>query len=161
MSFIHIDALFGKRGEVRHGTDRYANLEVSFLLQRLESFSGGLVILASNQRDEIDPAFTRRFQIALNFPRPGKAERLRLWQMAFSAAPLCASAILERFADLELTGGAIVTAARMAALLAAGDGESKIGMAHIAAATERQFRKEARLMAANQQDGLSVAQART
>ena len=70
--FDEADALFGKRGEVRHGVDRYANMEVSYLLQRIESY-GGLVILASNLRENIDQAFTRRFQIVLNFPRPEPA----------------------------------------------------------------------------------------
>ncbi len=159
--FDEAEALFGKRGEVRHGTDRYANLEVSYLLQRLESFSGGLVILASNLRDEIDPGFSRRFQIALNFPRPGPVERLRLWHLAFARAPLAADVDLQTAATLDLTGGAIMTAARMAALLAAGEGARSIGQAHLDAATERQFRKEARLMDAGQQDGLSVARARS
>jgi SpoVK/Ycf46/Vps4 family AAA+-type ATPase len=158
--FDEADALFGRRGEVRHGTDRYANLEVSYLLQRLETFSGGLVILASNLRDEIDPAFTRRFQIALNFPRPGLDERLRLWQLAFARAPLDPGVDLAAAAALDLTGGAIMTAARMAALLAAGDGSGRIVRAHLVAATERQFRKEARLMDASQTDGLSVARTR-
>jgi hypothetical protein len=158
--FDEADALFGRRGEVRHGTDRYANLEVSYLLQRLEAFSGGLVILASNLRDEIDPAFTRRFQVALNFPRPGRDERLRLWQLAFARAPLDPGVDLAAAAALDLTGGAIMTAARMAALLAAGDGGGRICQQHLAAATERQFRKEARLMDAGQPDGLSVARTR-
>jgi hypothetical protein len=159
--FDEADALFGRRGEVRHGVDRYANLEVSFLLQRLESFSGGLVILASNLRDEIDPAFARRFQVALHFPRPGPAERLRLWQLAFASAPLDPKVHLAAAAELDLTGGAIMTAARMAALLAAGDGSGRIGPVNLAAAIERQFRKEARLMGASRPDGLSVAQMRS
>lgn len=158
--FDEAEALFGKRGEVRHGTDRYANLEVSYLLQRLETFSGGLVILSSNLRDEIDPAFSRRFQIALNFPRPGLEERLQLWETAFAKAPLDASVDLATLARYDLTGGAIMTSARMAALLAAGEGAQSIGSAHLHAATERQFRKEARLMGAGQPDGLSVARSR-
>lgn len=159
--FDEADALFGKRGEVRHGTDRYANLEVSYLLQRLENFAGRLVILASNQRDEIDPAFTRRFQVALHFPRPAPAERIRLWRLAFAQAPLDATLACEEFADLDLTGGAIVMAARMAALLASADASPRIRRDHLASAVERQFRKEARLMAGGgRQGGLSVARAR-
>ncbi|HYD37537.1 MAG TPA: ATP-binding protein, partial [Allosphingosinicella sp.] len=159
--FDEADALFGKRGEVRHGVDRYANLEVSYLLQRLETFSGRLVILASNLREEIDPAFIRRFQLALHFPRPAKAERLRLWQLAFAAAPVEAGIALEEFADLDLTGGAITVAARMAALLAAAEPSPEIRRDHIVSAIERQYRKEARLMAGGRGlDGLSVARAR-
>lgn len=158
--FDEAEALFGKRGNVQRGTDRYANMEVSFLLQRLESFSGGLVILASNLKGDIDPAFSRRFQVSLDFPRPGPEERLRLWQMAFRAAPVDPDLNLEQLADLDLTGGAIVTSARMAALLAAGEGAKRITAAHLGAATERQFRKEARLMGAGQSDSLSIARAR-
>ncbi|MEW8052259.1 MAG: ATP-binding protein [Candidatus Thiodiazotropha sp.] len=158
--FDEAEALFGKRGEVRHGTDRYANLEVSYLLQRLEAFSGGLLIIASNLRDEIDTAFTRRFQVALHFPRPGPAERLKLWQLAFARAPLDSGVDLDAAAALDLTGGAIMNAARMAALLAAGEAADRVEQKHINAATERQFRKEARLMDVSQPDGLSVARAR-
>ncbi|UZK70300.1 ATP-binding protein [Sphingomonas sp. S1-29] len=159
--FDEADALFGKRGEVRSGTDRYANLEVSYLLQRLEGFSGRLVILASNLRDEMDQAFTRRFQVSLHFPRPARAERERLWQLAFAAAPVEPGFDFARFAELDLTGGAIAIAARMAALLAAAEGSPHIRADHIADAIERQFRKEARLMAGGARyDGLSVARAR-
>jgi len=159
--FDEADALFGKRGEVRHGVDRYANLEVSYLLQRLETFSGRLIILASNLREEIDPAFIRRFQLALHFPRPAKAERLRLWRLAFAEAPVEAGIRFEEFADLDLTGGSITVAARMAALLAAAERSPDIRRDHIAAAIERQYRKEARLMAGGRGlDGLSVARAR-
>jgi hypothetical protein len=159
--FDEADALFGKRGEVRSGTDRYANLEVSYLLQRLEGFSGRLVILASNLRDEMDQAFTRRFQVSLHFPRPAPAERVRLWQLAFSAAPVEPGFDFGRLAELDLTGGAIAIAARMAALLAAAEGSPHIRADHIADAIERQYRKEARLMAGGaRHDGLSVARAR-
>jgi hypothetical protein len=159
--FDEADSLFGKRGEVRHGTDRYANLEVSYLLQRLESFAGRLVILASNLREEIDPAFIRRFQIALHFPRPSHAERIRLWRHAFAKAPVEAELDLDHFADLDLTGGSIAMTARMAALLAAAQGSPRISRQHVAEALERQFRKEARLMASTSRvDGLSVAQSR-
>ena len=80
--FDEADTLFGKRGEIQQGSDRYAALEVGFLLQRVETF-GGLAVLASNLRDEIDPAFIRRFHVLLHFPRPQVAERLRLWGRAF------------------------------------------------------------------------------
>ena len=83
--FDEADALFGKRAEIRHGTDRYANTEVSHLLQRFEEHDG-LIILASNLRDQIDPAFTRRFHTVLHFPRPEEPERRRLWQLVLPAA---------------------------------------------------------------------------
>lgn len=159
--FDEADALFGKRGEVRHGTDRFANMEVSFLLQRLESFSRGLVILASNLRDEIDPAFSRRFQVSLHFPKPDHGERVRLWNLALAAAPVATSVRAEDLAALELTGGAIVGAARMAALLAASEGCEQLQEEHIVASIERQYRKEARLMTGTGRlSGLHVAQSR-
>ena len=80
--FDEADALFGKRGEVKHGMDRYANLEVGFLLQRLEQ-SDALVILASNLKENLDKAFTRRFHYIIHFPRPEISERERIWRLAF------------------------------------------------------------------------------
>jgi hypothetical protein len=144
--FDEAEALFGKRAEVQHGTDRYANLEVSYLLQRLES-ARGLVILASNVKDQIDPAFIRRFQVAIHFPRPGIAERRRLWQLALpSTAPLDAELDLDALARLDMTGAAIVSAARTAALLVADSGAATISMEPVVNAIARQFRREARLL---------------
>ena len=144
--FDEAEALFGKRAEVQHGTDRYANLEVSYLLQRLES-SRGLVILASNVKDQIDPAFTRRFQAAVHFPKPGVAERLRIWRLAFPLnAPLSEEIDFGALSQLEMTGAAIVGAARTAALLAADSESPQITMQHVIHATARQFRREARVL---------------
>ena len=144
--FDEADALFGKRGEIQHGIDRYANLEVSYLLQRLEN-SRGLVILASNNKDQIDAAFVRRFQVVVHLPRPGLEERLRIWQLAVPpAAPIEAEVDLPALARLDMTGAAIVGAARTAALLAADAGSASITMAHMVRATARQFRREARVL---------------
>jgi hypothetical protein len=144
--FDEAEALFGKRAEVQHGTDRYANLEVSYLLQRLES-SPGLVILASNVKDQIDYAFIRRFQVVVHFPKPGVAERLRIWKRALpAAAPLDADVDLEALARLDMTGAAIVSSARTAAFLAADSGALRIKMADLVRATARQFRREARVL---------------
>jgi hypothetical protein len=144
--FDEADALFGRRGEIQHGTDRYANLEVSYLLQRLEQ-SRGLVILASNVKDQIDAAFIRRFQIVMHFPRPGLPERRRLWELAVpKAAPVDPGVDLEALARLDMTGAGIVTSARTAALLAADAGSATITMADMVRATARQFRREARLL---------------
>ena len=76
--FDEADALFGKRSETKDAHDRYANQEVSFLLQRIETFDG-IAILASNQRENLDEAFTRRFESIIFFPMPRPEERLRLW----------------------------------------------------------------------------------
>lgn len=144
--FDEAEALFGRRAEVQHGTDRYANLEVSYLLQRLEN-SQGLVILASNVKDQIDPAFTRRFQVALHFPKPGFEERLRIWKLAFpSSAPRDPDLDFEALAQLDMTGAAIVTAARTAAMLAADSKAPTIAMAHVIHAAARQYRREARVL---------------
>ncbi len=146
--FDEADTLFGKRGEIRGGNDRYANLEVGFLLQRLEQFSG-LAVLASNLRDEIDPAFTRRFQIVLHFPRPKEDERRSLWRMAFPpAAPLSPGVDLDAFVKLDMTGASIVGAARMAALLAADDDSEAITLEHVQEGIRRQYRHEARVLSA-------------
>jgi hypothetical protein len=145
--FDEADALFAKRGEVERGADRYANLEVGFLLQRLEDFSG-LAILASNHKDQIDEAFMRRFHVVLHFPRPTVAERRRLWRLALPAdRPQTGDIDLDLLQQLDLTGAGIVNAARMAALLAAQPKEgAAIGMAHLVQAVARQFQHEARLL---------------
>lgn len=143
--FDEADALFGKRGDVKHGTDRYANLEVGYLLQRLEA-SDGLVILTSNLKENIDSAFTRRFQFVVHFPRPGTAERGRLWQQAFPLeAPLSADVDLEALCRLDMTGAGITAAARAAALTAADTDSPTIGMRHVVKGISRQFQREARL----------------
>ena len=143
--FDEADALFGKRGDVKHGTDRYANLEVGYLLQRLE-VSDGLIILTSNLKENIDPAFTRRFHFVVHFPRPGLAERHLLWQLAFPPeAPLAADVDLEALCRLDMTGASITAAARTAALTAADNDSPAITMRHVVRGISRQFQREARL----------------
>jgi ATPase family associated with various cellular activities (AAA) len=143
--FDEAEALFGARGDVRHGTDRYANLEVSYLLQRLEAHSG-VVILATNLRDKIDPAFMRRFHAVIGFPRPSDKERRRMWQRVFTPAVPCSgdldAALLAR---LDLTGAGIVGAAQTAALFAAHEG-SAVSMRHIVRGLVRQYQREARVL---------------
>ena len=143
--FDEADALFGKRGDVKHGTDRYANLEVGYLLQRLEA-SDGLVVLTSNLKENIDSAFTRRFQFVVHFPRPGAPERRRLWHQAFPPeTPLAADLDLEALCRLDMTGAGITAAARAAALTAADSDAPAIGMRHVVRGISRQFQREARL----------------
>ncbi len=149
--FDEADAVFGKRGEVKQGTDRYANLEVGYLLQRLET-SDGLVILTSNLKENIDPAFTRRFHFVVHFPRPAVPERRRLWSLAFPPeAPLAPDVDLDALARLDMTGAGIAAAARTAALRAAdgdtGDGDGTvIAMRDVVRGVARQFQREARLL---------------
>ncbi len=145
--FDEADALFGVRGEVGRGADRYANLEVAYLLQRLESFSG-LAILASNLRDNMDSAFIRRFQVILHFPRPAEAERRRIWEIAFPEPAPRRGVDLDLLAKLDLTGGGIVNAARTAAFLTADAGEPAITMGCVIEAVARQYRRETRILTA-------------
>ncbi|HEX6354205.1 ATP-binding protein [Actinophytocola sp.] len=143
--FDEADALFGKRGEVKHGTDRYANLEVGYLLQRLEA-SEGLIILTSNLKENMDPAFTRRFHFVVHFPRPGAAERRKLWRLAFPPeAPLAPDVDLDTLSRLDMTGAGIMAVARTAALAAADTDSPTIGMRHVVRGVSRQFQREARL----------------
>jgi AAA+ superfamily predicted ATPase len=123
--FDEADALFGKRGDTRNAHDRYANQEVSFLLQRVEVFDG-IAILATNQKDNVDRAFARRFESVIYFAMPRVEERLQLWRQAFSPkARLEPSVDLNKIAEqYELCGGSIMNVVRYASLhaLASGTG---------------------------------------
>jgi AAA+ superfamily predicted ATPase len=144
--FDEADSLFGKRGEVRHGSDRYANTEVSHLLVRFERHRG-LVILASNLRENIDGAFVRRFHSVVHFPRPDLAARRRLWQQAFpTETPLAPDVDLALLAQLEMTGAAIINSARRAALAAAMRDSDSVGHDDIVDAVQRQFQSESRVI---------------
>jgi SpoVK/Ycf46/Vps4 family AAA+-type ATPase len=148
--FDEADALFGKRGEVQHGVDRYANLEVSYLLQRLEEYSG-IVVLASNLKDNIDQAFTRRFHVVLHFPRPEVAERRRIWEIALPPdTPWEQDLDLDILAKFDLTGAGIVNAARTAALMAAASNSQIISKTGLVQAIARQYRREARVLGASE-----------
>lgn len=142
------DALLGKRGEVRHGVDRYSNYEVAFLLQKMESSEllDLPILFATNLKDNIDSAFTRRFRFIIHFPRPTETDRRRIWRLALpEKAPLAPDVDLDRFAHLDMTGAGIVSAARTAALLAASQ-NGLISFAHLVDGVERQFRQEARML---------------
>lgn len=116
--FDECDALFGKRSEVKDSHDRYANMEINYLLQRIESYRG-LAILATNLRQSLDPAFVRRLRFIVNFPFPGQAERLQIWQNAFPSELPRDGLDFERLARFNLSGGNIHSAALNAAFLAA------------------------------------------
>ncbi|KAB0574347.1 ATP-binding protein, partial [Ideonella dechloratans] len=144
LQFDEADALFAKRGEVKEARDRYANLEVSHLLTRIEAHDGPC-ILTTNLRKQLDPAFTRRFQMVVEFPRPDAPARAELWRRLLPPqAP--------RSADLDpvllgeavaLSGGSIRNAALHAAFLAAAQGQP-IGLGHVAHAVWRELAKEGR-----------------
>jgi len=143
--FDEADALFGKRGESKDAHDRYANQEVSFLLQRVETFDG-IAILASNLRDNIDQAFARRFESVIHFPIPRPEERIELWRRGIpSQAHLADDVDLGEIAnDHVLTGGAIMNAVRFAALAAVNEGGRPIARSHLLHAIRREFAKEGR-----------------
>jgi hypothetical protein len=144
--FDEADALFGKRGEVKHGMDRYANLEVGFLLQRLEQ-SDALVVLASNLKENLDKAFTRRFHYIIHFPRPEAPERERIWRLVFPPqVPLARDIDFSSLSNLDMTGAAITGAARSAVLLAADSSCTEISMTHIVQGVSRQYQRDARLL---------------
>ncbi len=141
--FDEADALFGKRSETKDAHDRYANQEVSFLLQRIETFDG-IAILASNQRHNLDEAFTRRFESVIFFPIPRTEERLRLWQQAFSPkAQLDEALDLERIANAHaLSGGSIMNVVRYASLQALKDGGTVIALDDVLQGIRREYAKE-------------------
>jgi len=116
--FDEADALFGKRSEVKDSHDRYANIEINYLLQRMESY-GGLAILATNRQSALDAAFMRRLRFVVNFPHPGVAQRKAIWQKVFPPAVPTQSLDLDRLARLNLTGGNISSIALNAAFQAA------------------------------------------
>ena len=144
--FDEADALFGKRSEVKDAHDRYANLEVSYLLQRLERYDG-VVVLATNFEKNIDDAFMRRIHARIDFVVPSQVQRREIWvQHLPASAPVDGdidlTGIAERF---ELTGGSIRNAAVTAAFIAADRGEA-IGTTHILQAIQRELRKQGRLI---------------
>jgi len=121
--FDEADALFGKRTEVRDSHDRYANIEVNYLLQRMEDYRG-LAILATNRRSSLDSAFLRRLRYVVTFPFPSAAERHALWIRAFPTEAPVESLDLAFLSDLPVTGGMIRNIALNAMFCAAGRGET-------------------------------------
>lgn len=143
--FDEADALFGKRTATSSSNDRFANQEVSYLLQRIEDFPG-LVILASNLKANMDDAFSRRFQSVVYFPMPEPEQRLRLWQGMFPRPErLDADVRLDELAEEhELAGGSLTNVARWAALRAIRQSRETIRQADLLDGIRREFQKEGR-----------------
>jgi SpoVK/Ycf46/Vps4 family AAA+-type ATPase len=142
--FDEADALFGQRSEVRDSHDRYANIEVAYLLQRMETFDG-LAILATNLRSNIDDAFTRRLDVVVDFPMPDPDLRRQLWEQCLSALPVDGDLDLDHCAKaFELSGGNIRSIAVTIAYEAAA-GDRGIGMADVIRAIGQEYRKLGRL----------------
>ncbi len=144
--FDEADALFGARMQVRDAHDRFANIEIDYLLQRIEQFDG-VAILATNRRNDLDTAFLRRLRFVIDFLPPGKPERLALWQKALpthspSGEPILGEIDLAGLADhLDLNGAQIKSIALGAAFLARSEG-TKITMEHLELTSAREFAKQ-------------------
>lgn len=145
--FDEADALFGKRTQTSSAHDRYANQEVAYLLQRIEEFSG-VVILASNLKGNVDEAFARRFQSMIYFPIPGPDERAELWRLAFSGRPMLEPSVdLARLAEeFEISGGGIVNVLRSASLATLRRGRAAIRAEDIRNGIRREFRKDGKMV---------------
>jgi len=142
--FDEADALFGKRSEVKDAHDRFANIEVADLLQRMEAYSG-LAILATNMKSALDTAFLRRLRFIVNFAFPGAAERKLIWQKAFTGKVFkpeteFGDLDFDRLSQFNLTGGNIHSIALNAAFLAAQNNEY-VTMRHVMQAVRTEFRK--------------------
>jgi hypothetical protein len=143
--FDEADALFGRRSEVKDAHDRYANIEVGYLLQRLESYDG-IAVLTTNLQGNMDAAFVRRLRFILHFPAPDRELRRRLWERSLPGAEwreddLGLDALADRF---QLNGGAIHNIGLAAAHLAAATPSGKLTAAHVVRATQRELQKTGR-----------------
>jgi hypothetical protein len=137
--FDEADALFGKRSQVKDSHDRYANIEISYLLQRMEAYRG-LAILTTNMQEAIDPAFLRRIRFIVHFPMPDQTQRLEIWRRIFPPETPTEDLNLNKLARLNIAGGNIRNIAMNAAFLAAKD-KTAVRMKHLLRATRAEFAK--------------------
>jgi hypothetical protein len=137
--FDEADALFGKRSEVKDSHDRYANIEVSYLLQRMEAYRG-LAILTTNMRSALDNAFLRRIRFAVQFPFPDVVQRAEIWRRIFPPDTPLEGLDVEKLARLNVAGGNIRNIALNAAFLAA-DAEEPVRMTHLMRAARGEYAK--------------------
>jgi len=141
--FDEADALFGKRSEVKDSHDRYANIEVNYLLQRMEDYRG-LAILATNMKSALDSAFMRRLRFIVDFPFPDAGQRREIWRRVFPPDAVVRDLDFSALSRLEIAGGNIRNIAVNAAFLAAGQGVP-IAMEHVMRAARREYAKIDRL----------------
>jgi hypothetical protein len=137
--FDEADALFGKRSEVKDARDRYANIEVSYLLQRMETYPG-LSILTTNLKSALDTAFLRRLRFVVHFPFPDAAQRAEIWRRVFPANTPTEGLKIDKLAQLNMSGGNIRNIALNAAFLAA-DAQQSVQMQHILRAAQTEYAK--------------------
>jgi AAA+ superfamily predicted ATPase len=140
--FDEADTLFGRRSEVRDSRDRHANLQVGYLLQRLETYRG-VAVLTSNLPGSMDPAFSRRLAYVVHFTLPDRGQRREIWRRTIPPRTPTAALDLDRLARLSLSGGQIRTVSLNAAMIAA-DREEPLSMRHIALAVRTEFAKQQR-----------------
>jgi ATPase family associated with various cellular activities (AAA) len=146
--FDEADALFGKRTEVRDSHDRHANVEINYLLQRMEDYAG-LAILATNRKGDLDPAFLRRIRFLVAFPFPKAPYRRRIWATVFPPQTPRAGLDLDALARLEIAGGNIRNIAVNAAFAAAA-ADQPVGMGHLMRSAAHEYRKLDRLPSAGE-----------
>jgi ATPase family associated with various cellular activities (AAA) len=149
--FDEADALFGKRSEVKDSHDRYANIEVSYLLQRVEAYRG-LAILTTNMKQALDPAFLRRIRFVIQFPFPDIAQRAEIWRRIFPAVAPVEGLDVLKLAKLNIPGGNIWNVAANASFLAADAGEP-VRMHHLLAAARSEYAKLERPMTESETAG--------
>jgi SpoVK/Ycf46/Vps4 family AAA+-type ATPase len=137
--FDEADALFGKRSEVKDSHDRYANIEISYLLQRMEAYRG-LAILTTNMKNALDPAFLRRIRFVVQFPFPDAAERIEIWRRIFPVQMPVDRLDISKLAKLHVAGGNIRNIALNAAFLAA-DANEPVRMSHLLRAARTEYAK--------------------
>ncbi|WP_421658676.1 ATP-binding protein [Leptothermofonsia sp. ETS-13] len=144
--FDEADALFGKRSEVQDAHDRYANIEIGYLLQKMEEYEG-IAILTMNLRSNMDDAFIRRLRFVIDFPLPNEQERLCIWERILPDKTPCSPDLDFRIMArrFEISGANIRNIALAAAFLAASDG-GIVTMKHLIRATQREYQKMGRLL---------------
>ena len=149
--FDEADALFGKRSEVKDSHDRYANVEISYLLQRMEAYRG-LAILTTNMKNAIDPSFMRRIRFVVQFPFPDADHRAEIWRRVFPAGIPTEALDYGKLARLSVSGGSIRNIALNAAFLAADQGEP-VQMKLLLLAAQQEYSKLEKPMAASESEG--------
>jgi hypothetical protein len=156
--FDEADALFGKRSEVRDSHDRYANLEISYLLQQMEAYRG-VAILTTNMQQALDPAFLRRIRFIVPFPFPDASARAMIWRRIFPASTPLGDLDFDQLAQLNISGGVIRNIAMHAAFLAADDssagGRRAVAARHILAAARTEYAKMEKQLTAAETRGLA------
>ena len=140
MLFDEADALFGKRSDVQDARDRYANMEVAYLLQRIEAYRG-LAILTTNLKDSLDQAFLRRIRFVVQFPFPDATQRERIWRRSFPPQVPLGALKFKTLAKLNLAGGNIRNIVLNAAFLAADEGDGSVEMRHVLKAAQSEYIK--------------------